>query len=123
MHSDADHDAASVRIFHHAASGGRTAPGALALASEPAGRGPLPYSADPHGDLSVPGAVLHSFAGRRSATAEDDGVHDAGLLRLHDVDLCFGAGALLVGGQLDQYCAAGGDESRSEEHTSELQSP
>jgi len=44
---------------------------------------------------AVSGAVLHTFAGCRSAAAENDGVHDAGVLRLHDVELRLRTGALL----------------------------
>ena len=44
---------------------------------------PVSHPAHPDGGVAVPGAVLHAFAGRRSAAAEDDGVHDAGVLRLH----------------------------------------
>ena len=45
-------------------------------------------------------AVLHPFAGRGSAAAEDDGLHDAGILRLHDMELRVGSRALLAFGLL-----------------------
>ena len=71
---------------------------------------PVPYSADRDGAVAVPGAVLHAFAGCRSAAAEDDGVHDAGVLGVHDLELCLGPGAVLVGRQPDRHRAAVGDE-------------
>jgi hypothetical protein len=43
----------------------------------------------------VPGAVLHALARRRSPAAEDDGLHDARLLRLHHLELRLRPGALL----------------------------
>jgi len=63
------------------------------------------------GGVAVPGAVLHAFTGRRPTAAEDDGVHDAGLFRVHHLVLRIGAGAVLDGGQPDRHRAAGGDES------------
>ena len=52
--------------------------------------GPVSHPAHPDGGVAVPGAVLYAFAGRRSAAAEDDGVHDAGVLRLHLLEYASG---------------------------------
>src|SRR6202044_2801627 len=98
LYSDVDPDAAAVRVLRHAAEGGGAAAGALFLAARPAVGRPVPHSADRDGGVSVPRAVLYAVAGRGSAAAEDDGVHDAGLLGVHDVELRLGSGAVLVGG-------------------------
>ena len=86
------------------------ASGALVLVAQPAGRGPVSHPAHLHGAVAVPGPVLHALAGGRSAAAEDDGLHDAALLRVHHLDLLLRAGAVLVGGQPDRHRAAGSDE-------------
>ena len=56
------------------------------------------------------GAIPHAVAGRRPGAAAHDGLHHAGGLRLHDLERCLRAGALLGLRQHRQHRPADGHE-------------
>ena len=53
------------------------------------------HFADTGDSFHVSGAVHHALTGHGSGAAEDDGVHDAGDLRVYDAAFCLGTGAVL----------------------------
>jgi len=88
-------DAAVLRLLPRAGQRDRTAPGPLVLAHRSLFAGSPVHSAHSHHRHHVPGAVHHPLAGHGPDSAQDDGDHDAGHLRLLDAALRLGAGALL----------------------------